>query len=43
MSTLVEARKKFLEGVRPAVTTLYVAGLVHPDWLVEIEATAYAE
>src|SRR5262245_43765954 len=37
MSTLVEVRKEMLDGVRPAVTTLFVAGLVSPAWLVEIE------
>ncbi|NOT07235.1 MAG: RidA family protein [Gemmatimonadales bacterium] len=42
MSTLVEVRKEHLEGVRPAVTTLFVAGLVSSQWLVEIEATACA-
>lgn len=42
MATLVEVRKELLDGVRPAVTTLYVAGLVSPDWFVEIEAIAAA-
>ena len=42
MAGLVEVRKEMLEGVRPAVTTLFVAGLVSPDWLVEIEAVACA-
>lgn len=42
MDGLVEVRKQRLDGVRPAVTTLFVAGLVHPDWLVEIEAVASA-
>lgn len=42
MATLVEVRKELLDGVRPAVTTLYVAGLVSPDWFVEIEAIASA-
>lgn len=42
MAGLVEVRREFLEGVRPAVTTLYVAGLVSPDWFVEIEAVAAA-
>lgn len=42
MPALVTLRKEFLDGVRPAVTTLYVAGLVAPDWLVEIEAVAAA-
>ena len=42
MIALVEIRKELLEGVRPAVTTVFVAGLVSPDWLVEIEAVACA-
>ncbi len=42
MPALVTLRKEYLDGVRPAVTTLYVAGLVSPDWLVEIEAVAAA-
>jgi len=43
MAGLVEVRKQLLDGVRPAITTLYVAGLVAPDWLVEVEAVACAE
>jgi enamine deaminase RidA (YjgF/YER057c/UK114 family) len=43
MSTLVSVRKEILDGVRPAVTTLFVSGLVSPEWLVEIEAVACAE
>jgi enamine deaminase RidA (YjgF/YER057c/UK114 family) len=43
MSALVSVRKEMLDGVRPAVTTLFVSGLVSPDWLVEIEAVACAE
>ena len=43
MSTLVSVRKEMLDGVRPAVTTLFVAGLVSPEWLVEVEAVACAE
>ena len=42
MASLVEVRKEMLEGVRPAVTTVFVAGLVSPDWLVEIEVVACA-
>ena len=42
MSALVEIRKDLLDGVRPAITTVFVAGLVSPDWLVEVEATACA-
>jgi len=42
MGALVEVRKELLDGVRPAITTVYVAGLVGPDWLVEIDAVASA-
>jgi enamine deaminase RidA (YjgF/YER057c/UK114 family) len=40
---LVAVRKEMLDGVRPAVTTLFVSGLVAPAWLVEIEEVACAE
>ena len=43
MATLVEVRKEMLDGVRPAITTVFVAGLVSPDWLVEVEVVACAE
>jgi len=43
MEPLLEVRKEMLDGVRPAITTMYVAGLVSPDWLVEVEAYACAE
>lgn len=43
MDMLVEVRKELLDGVRPAITTLFVAGLVSPDWLVEVEVVACAE
>lgn len=42
MAALVEVRKAMLDGVRPAITTVFVAGLVSPDWLVEVEAVACA-
>lgn len=42
MQPLIEVRKEMLDGVRPAITTVYVAGLVSPDWLVEVEAVACA-
>ena len=42
MGELVKVRKELLDGVRPAITTVFVAGLVSPDWLVEVEATACA-
>ncbi len=34
-------RKDFFSEPYPVCTALEVAGLVHPDWLIEIEATAY--
>lgn len=40
MTDLVDIRKEFIDGVRPANTTLFVNGLVAPDWLVEIEVIA---
>ncbi len=43
MDSLVEVRKEMLDGVRPAITTLFVAGLVSPAWLVEVEVVACAE
>ncbi len=43
MATLVDVRKEMLDGVRPAITTVFVAGLVSPDWLVEVEIVACAE
>lgn len=42
MDALVEVRKDMLDGVRPAITTLFVAGLVSPDWRVEVEVVACA-
>jgi enamine deaminase RidA (YjgF/YER057c/UK114 family) len=43
MDALVRVRKELLDGVRPAITTVFVAGLVSADWLVEVEATAVAD
>lgn len=42
MDDLVAVRREMLTGVNPAITTVVVAGLVSPDWLVEVEATAVA-
>ncbi len=42
MNDLVRIRKALLDGVRPAITTVFVAGLVSPDWLVEVEVVACA-
>lgn len=35
-----ETRDQALKGAEPASTLLIVAGLAHPDWVVEIEAVA---
>lgn len=35
-----EVRDSLLNGAKPASTLVIVAGLAHPDWLVEIEAVA---
>ena len=43
METLVEVRKSLLDGIAPAITTVVVAGLVSPDWLVEVEAYACSD
>ncbi len=42
MDELVNVRRAFFDGVRPAITTVFVSGLVSPDWLVEVEAVAAA-
>ena len=42
METLLKVRREYLEGVRPAITVVFVQGLVAEDWLVEIEAVASA-
>ena len=36
------SRDAALDGARPASTLFIVAGLAHPDWLVEIEVIAAA-
>ena len=40
MDALVEVRKALLGGVAPAITTVIVAGLVSPDWRIEVDAFA---
>lgn len=40
MSELDSVRLELLNGVRPAITTVIVAGLVFPDWLIEVDAYA---
>ncbi len=39
---LVEVRRELLFGIGSAITTVFVAGLVSPHWLVEVEAIACA-
>ncbi|MEL7022648.1 MAG: RidA family protein [Pseudomonadota bacterium] len=41
--TAIEVRKQHFDGVQPAITTVLVAGLVEPDWRVELEAVAVDE
>jgi hypothetical protein len=36
-------RKEYFNPPYPGCTTLAVRGLVSPDWIPEIEATAYSE
>ncbi|MEM7613375.1 MAG: Rid family hydrolase [Pseudomonadota bacterium] len=43
IETAVDIRKRHFAGVRPAITTVLVSGLVSPEWLVEVEATAVQE
>jgi 2-iminobutanoate/2-iminopropanoate deaminase len=40
LSTARAVRGEFLGGHRPASTLLFVAGLAHPDWLIEIDFVA---
>ncbi len=42
IETAAAIRRRYFDGVRPAITTVIVAGLVSEDWLVEVEATAVA-
>ena len=38
---IIAARKSFFSPPYPATTGLIVSGLLRPEWLVEIEGTAY--
>jgi enamine deaminase RidA (YjgF/YER057c/UK114 family) len=40
LSTARAVREEFLDGHRPASTLLFVTGLAHPDWLIEIDFVA---
>ncbi|MFQ6018108.1 MAG: RidA family protein [Kiloniellaceae bacterium] len=40
VATYREVRDRVLDDTPPASTLIVVAGLAHPDWLVEIEAVA---
>ena len=42
LAVLRRVRTEMLGAVEPASTLIIVAGLAHPDWLVEIEAIAAA-
>lgn len=41
VATVREVRNGYFKGQSPASTVLEVRQLVHPDWLIEIEAVAY--
>lgn len=43
MQDLIAVRQALLNGVRPAITTLFISGLVDPNWLVEVDVIACAE
>lgn len=40
LPTARAVREEYLDGHRPASTLVFVAGLAHPDWLVEIDFVA---
>jgi 2-iminobutanoate/2-iminopropanoate deaminase len=40
LSTARAVREEVLAGHRPASTLLFVAGLAHPDWLIEVDFVA---
>lgn len=40
LTTARAVREEYLDGHRPASTLLFVAGLAHPDWLIEIDFVA---
>ena len=40
LPTARAVREEILDGHRPASTLMFVAGLAHPDWLIEIDFVA---
>jgi 2-iminobutanoate/2-iminopropanoate deaminase len=40
LPAVMAVRKKYFQAPYPATSAIIVAGLAHPDWLIEIEATA---
>ena len=40
LPTVLNVRRRYFQEPYPASTAVVVVGLAHPDWLVEIEATA---
>jgi 2-iminobutanoate/2-iminopropanoate deaminase len=40
LPTARAVREEYLDGHRPASTLLFVSGLAHPDWLIEIDFVA---
>jgi 2-iminobutanoate/2-iminopropanoate deaminase len=42
LATAREVREEFLGSHRPASTLLFVAGLAHPDWRIEVDFVAAA-
>jgi 2-iminobutanoate/2-iminopropanoate deaminase len=40
LPTARSVREEFLAGHRPASTLMFVAGLAHPDWLIEVDYVA---
>jgi 2-iminobutanoate/2-iminopropanoate deaminase len=40
LATARAIREEYLDGHRPASTLLFVAGLAHPDWLIEVDFVA---
>jgi 2-iminobutanoate/2-iminopropanoate deaminase len=40
LPTARSVREEFLDGHRPASTLQFVAGLAHPDWLIEVDFVA---